>query len=713
MWRGVLQFTGLVCALAIFASASVAMARDTTSLQGRIVDAEGHSVARAYVSVSDAQYRTLGTTHSGADGTYTMKVPPATTYHIWVGKTEGYLFHYIPQTKDTLGDPTGFELKPGANIVIAAYDPGGRRLDNAQFLKATASRVFLTTMTGARGEGTLSAVHTPTSQWNWDKASPALIVVPGARYKIMVQWEVPGVGKLLFALDNDGAGYSVGKVGGKLELNLNLEMASSALAALRRHGGDVHAVAESERHLRVGRAALLKSSPDHEMAVREFAQSLRISLAADERAVLARARADIERYRKGEMTISVVDKAGVPVRDAEVVYRQVRNDFDFGANPLGHDGGYDDKVASLMRDAGINQSYLTARWGQIEKQDGVFDWNNIDGYQKPARQMKEGFRLLGALSLWFTHNADFTPAFLQGAGEDRMRDAVDRYGRRLAQRYAGRVHAWEINEFNLEGANAFGLSQKQRVEIARVFARAIKEADPDAKILNGSLALPFDTPDSRDFYDYLRSGVPADIVGLELYQAGVTTDGTKVVGLDLVSIDRLLDRYAAFGKPILVKEFSAPSVQLEGSSWWHRPWDQEQQARFARDVYTIAFSKPLVRGITWSWGVCDQDAYIHQGGLLDRDMRPKKAYYALKSLLASWRSHGRRTTDHNGRVSVRGFGGTYLVGVRVGGRLAVETEVHLTEQKHTRLLVHIPGGGRQAGIQTVPRVRRLALARKP
>ncbi len=713
MRRGVLQFTASAIALVVGANVSVSMARETASLQGRIVDRDGRPVAGAYVNISDAQYRTLGGAYSDADGAYAVKVETSSRYHTWVGKTEGYLFGYIPQSRETKGEAVDFRLSPGANIVIAAYDAAGTRLDNAQFLKETASRVFLTTMTGARGQGTLSAVHSPRSNWEWDKASPALVVVPGARYRILVQWEVPGVGKLLFRLDNDGAGYSVAKAGGRLELDLNQELASSALAALRRDHGSARAAARSEYHLRLGQAALHQAKPDRALAVREFARSLALSLAAHEDAKLARARRDIERYRKGEVTVTVVDAIGQPVRNATVTYRQTRNDFDFGANPLGPDGGYDPKIATLMRDAGINQTYLTARWGQIEKQEGVFDWSNIDGYQDPAAQLKQNFHLLGALSLWFSPMSDFSPAYLQSAGPGQLRRAVYRYGHALARRYAGRVHVWELNEFNLEGANALHLDPDQRAEIGRVFARAVKDADPDAQILNGSLALPYDVPDSPDFYDYLRAGAPTDIVGLELYQAGVTTDGTRVVGLDLVAIDRLLDRYGSLGKPLLVKEFSVPSAQSTGSSWWHRPWDQAQQAKFATGVYTLAFSKPLARGITWSWGIGDADAYIHDGGLLDRDLKPKKAYFALKALLASWRSHGRQTTNRNGQIRIRGFGGAYRLGVAVNGRPVARAALHVTEQTSKQLVIRLPATDLEAQLHTPSPPQRLALQAKP
>jgi hypothetical protein len=80
-----------------------------------------------------------------------------------------------------------------------------------------------------------------------------------------------------------------------------------------------------------------------------------------------------------------------------------------------------------------------------------------------------------------------------------------------------------MNELNLEGSNIFNLTWDQRIEMGQVFAAGIKAGNPNARILTGSLALAYDTPDSRSFPELLCAGVPADMIGIELYQAGVNT----------------------------------------------------------------------------------------------------------------------------------------------------------------------------------------------
>lgn len=640
-------------------------------------------IANCYIDASGSDYSSLGNTYTNDAGYYELSVPRQKTYNLWAGKTEQYNFVYIPQNKETTSDQLDFVLAPGANILINAYDELGNQLRNQSFRQATQSRIFATDLTDLPAYSYFGAVHDGKSNWDWNQAIPALVVEPQTPYKIHVNSEVPEFGMVVLTADNDGHGYSLDKQGDQITINLNYEVAKSSLAMLKKQS-DLNladAIENSTGHLAAAKNYLSQNPSDMKNAVGELNLSLKYSLEGREQLVLARAKSGIEQYRKGDVKLRLVDDNGKPLSDYRVDFSQTSYDFLFGANPMGVNGSYDAKIANLMKDAGVNQSYITARWRLIEPQPGQFNWDNMDDYQKIDEQLDSGFKLMGALSLWFSPNSDFSPDYLKNMSYEQLKENVYNHAYNLASRYKGRIDTWEINEMNLASANALNLTQEQRLDLMKVFQKAIREANPQARILNGSTALPYEFNDSIPFPTLLNNSDITDIIGLELYYSGVNTEGYSTVGLDLAAISDLLDSYSCFGKPVYIKELSAPSTQASGSSWLHQPWNTQTQAEYLKDLYTIAFSKPSVHGITWSWGITDSDAFIVGGGLLDAAANPKPAYFALKNLISSWTTTGSGVTDGSGEYSFRGFGGDYSVTIEDPAGSHVSTTVHVTEQQ--------------------------------
>ena len=109
-----------------------------------------------------------------------------------------------------------------------------------------------------------------------------------------------------------------------------------------------------------------------------------------------------------------------------------------------------------------------------------------------------------------------------------------------------------------------------------------------------------------------------------------------------------------------------------------------------RDFYTIAFSKPLVREIGWSYGVSDEDSFIISGGLLDAYLKPKPAYYALQDLINSWTTTGTGKTDDNGEFEFRGFAGDYEVTLETTSGQSLKTTVHVYEQQTHEITIIFP-----------------------
>jgi endo-1,4-beta-xylanase len=73
----------------------------------------------------------------------------------------------------------------------------------------------------------------------------------------------------------------------------------------------------------------------------------------------------------------------------------------------------------------------------------------------------------------------------------------------------------------------------------------------------------------------------------------------------------------------------------EARGQWHAPWSEAVQADWVEQVYTLAYSKPAIESVTW-WDLSDQSTFWPFGGLLNRQNRPKAAYYRLQGLKRVW-----------------------------------------------------------------------------
>jgi hypothetical protein len=137
--------------------------------------------------------------------------------------------------------------------------------------------------------------------------------------------------------------------------------------------------------------------------------------------------------------------------------------------------------------------------------------------------------------------------------------------------------------------------------------------------------------------DITDAGVDYDVLGIQIY----------FPQRDLSDIVRLLERLAKIGKPITITEIGASSNLIAQSNTgaitssstepyaWHRHWDEELQADWLEQVYTVFYSKPYIKTINW-YDFSDFRPFIVNGGLVREDSTPKRSHERLKQLLASW-----------------------------------------------------------------------------
>lgn len=692
-------------------------------LYGEVKGIQGRPITNGTIYISNKDFSPVSQANTDDRGYYEAFVPNNDEYNLYIGvksQNDKYAFAYIPQNRNITTHQVNdaeidFNLKPGATIAINAFDQQGRLLRNKDFRQVTGGKVFATDLNNLPSLSSFDAIHDEYSGWQWNQAIPAFVVLPKSTYKFYFQWEVPDFGKVILSADNKGIGYTLNSQGDKLTINFNYEAAQSKVAELQKSYQQFESqgysipdsvtgnIEQAKAHIKQAESYLGNNPADMRKAVEELNVSLKLSLYANEELQVARAKADIEKYRKGTTIIKILDDEGNPVKNAQIAFKQIDNDFLFGANPMGENGSYDPLYAQLMKNAGINHSDIIFRWGKVEQDRGVFNWDNVDKYQNMQSQLNDGFKTTGALSLWLQRGNDaqydFCPSYLSNLNFNELKKNVYEHMYALATRYKGKIDIWEINEMNLAWANALNLTSEQKFELTKTFAEAVKAANSEAKVLHNSLALPFEfgaaysdldtTPYPIMLSSLEEKGIPVDIIGLEFYYSGVSTTGYAQPVLDLASVSNLLDQYNSYGKPIYVNELSAPSTYIQGSGWWHSPWNEETQAEYVEKFYTIAFSKPMVKLINWSWGSTDEDAFTIGGGLLDSNLKPKISYQVLKKLIDSWHTSGTGITDNNGELGLKGFAGDYEISVETASGQNLKTQIHVSEQQTTQTEINI------------------------
>jgi hypothetical protein len=248
------------------------------------------------------------------------------------------------------------------------------------------------------------------------------------------------------------------------------------------------------------------------------------------------------------------------------------------------------------------------------------------------------------------------------------------------------------------------------IEICDLVGRTIHEVDPDAVFLVNYTQPEGQWVSSRYSFDnYLYIYMPyeferayeakapgPEVIGLQFYSGPQANSAGGFAHHDLFAISRILDWYSTFQRPIHITEVGFASLQPSNYDWtygwWHNKTNEDVQAEWLLKFYTIAFSKPYVKAITW-WDALDKNAFLYGGGLLRSDYAPRPSYEALKTSISSWTTGGSTTTDSTGSVFFRGFAGDYSITAEADGYKTLKTTLHVADGANNSSILALEKGG--------------------
>jgi len=421
------------------------------------------------------------------------------------------------------------------------------------------------------------------------------------------------------------------------------------------------------------------------------APSVSAEPAADE--LWAGADARIEKHRKAEALVTVVDAAGKPVPGARIEVQQTRHAFLFGSNIFKWGKCPDQQSEAAYRQrfaALLNYATLPFYWPMYEPRKGEPQHKYTEQAARWCQQ--QGIATKGHPLAW--NFAD--PSWLPEDPDEIYRLQMARIEDCVA-RFAGLIDRWDVvneathydrEEFLRAAPKHSGMWKKYgQIEFTReCFIHARKAGGKATLLINDYRT---DPPYERVIEKLVdKQGKRLyDVIGIQSHMHGGVWPNRKIW--------ETCQEFARFGVPL---HFTETTV-LSGQRGWEKPKDvpwastPEGAAFQAREVvrfYTMLFSHPAVEAITW-WDFSDLHSWKNApAGFVRKDMTPKPAYDELMKLIkGKWWTAATLRSDVDGKAALRGILGDYKVTVTVPGMQPVVKEFTLRKGEANRWAVTV------------------------
>ncbi|HTY21778.1 MAG TPA: hypothetical protein VMC85_01510 [Desulfomonilaceae bacterium] len=675
--------------LVLQAGSRTAAAADTITIHGKVTGVGGEPL-HALISVNSSTNEFLGSSLSSAAGNYSLQVPQRDGYIIWTQELNdrvqfgadtipsGYsdLYQYaVPQGNDLAVDLT---LQSAGAIWLQTYDLSGQYLFR-QDVNNNNWTVAVYPLGTPPTEHPLQYLnHQTNTFWGWrngsNKNHPVVMIPAGVSVELWIHFQVPGVGDTFIHLDNDGKGYSA-KKGEALRVNLLYDAARTEYRILHNQldqystGGyelsDAITQADTKASAALQDAGLKCPAGQMAACTSDAYTVLTDVILSREDAALQVAQQDIEKYRKKDVTVQVLDCSGTAVSGQAVDYQQVSNDFIFGA------GWPENSEMAAFKQAGFTGAIEEAWWGEVTS-DGS-QYNYLDG--NFSQVVQQGMNIIMHTGVWITPVSGhyFYPRAIENMTPAQMADLAQQFSTKFTEHYRDRMVIY--NAFN-EPQNAFytfHFTMDEVVKIAAASSAGAAQGAPDMPTyinfyntyLGGDLSWYVNQynenyPSAEEILKAIvKANVPFNDIGLEFYSGVVPTT-------DFGIYNDTIEHYGQYGKDVFISEISygsADDYPTRTSGYqgvWRGGHTDQVQADWARYAYTIAFSKPYVTGVVWV-PASDTNTSNDLAGyaLFNASGQPRPVVSTISDLIHSWMSTGSGTTDATGSLTWRGFAGNY------------------------------------------------------
>ncbi|MFW6308563.1 MAG: endo-1,4-beta-xylanase [bacterium] len=424
----------------------------------------------------------------------------------------------------------------------------------------------------------------------------------------------------------------------------------------------------------------------------------------DDMEIRKKANQNIEKYRKGEAEINIVDSDGKRLSNLDIEIELVNHEFKFGGWPWlprksAHYRISDRQAKELYTEhycdlfnCGTAMMYWDEKEGfpHWERKQGQVEHKFIDQLTDWAR--KNNIKLKGHPLAWTKPNS--LPDWLIDSSKRARKIYLEAHVRKLVSSFAGIIDEWDVvNEVLWEPVweNMDNRSWPNFEEIDDIIDFVLplfkwaREENPAADLLINEYGLEVDkkqisAENQRKRYReiiarLLTEGGFPDAIGLQTHEGAINASSKKLW--------EIWDYFSELGIPLHLTEIGCDANIIEsGGQYRGENWNKTVAILAYQNMYRIGFGHPNVEAII-TYNTL-HNGYQYSG-------KPNWIYEALHKLISEeWQTRKNIKTNDRGILNFRGFYGDYKIDITTESGKIVRKKFSLNKIDDNQVTYVIP-----------------------
>ena len=420
-----------------------------------------------------------------------------------------------------------------------------------------------------------------------------------------------------------------------------------------------------------------------------------------EERLLKQADENIEKYRKGDVSIEFKNPDGKSIKNARVEVRQTSHDFLFGCiifDLLRNEGPYKQALYKERFKNIFNLAVFPFYWPSYEATQGfpggdkllpLLEWCKANGITTKGHPL-----------VWATKSG--APKWLTNYSVAESEELLKSRVLNITSGFRDKIElfdvvnepinckTWKHKMENFSDEHDWGMVGNDGVRdsislIADYVEKALQwahQGNPKATLLVNEYKTLADKGTRKRYDDLLtelrKRNAPFSGIGIQAHEPQRDFFNPQEVW-------NTFDLYSRFGVPIYITEFLPVSSGVAITGGYRTgTWTPEVQAEYTEMFVKLCFGHPAVASVNW-WGFSDREIWLPGGGLVDAEYRPKPVYLVLDKLInQTWKTNASLQTDSQGAVSFRGFYGEYEISLTTTDGKTKFYKVHVSKNEDNK-----------------------------